>query len=178
MPRNGIERLSIADQSRAQLSWYAARGDNDKEACPVTYSGQCLCGAVRFTATHVETQHHACHCGMCRRWSGAPFFGATVGGVVFEGVEHLARYASSDWAERGFCRRCGSSLFYYPTPTETYTMCVGAFDDASAFRLTREIFIDQKPQGYALAGDHQRLTEAETFAEFAAANPVGVKGPS
>jgi hypothetical protein len=139
----------------------------------MTSSGQCLCGAVRFTAAHVETEYHACHCGMCCRWSGSLFFGANVDGVVFEGVEHLARYASSAWGERGFCRTCGSSLFYYLKPTDTYVMCVGAFDDASAFRLTREIFIDQKRNGYAFAGDHVLLTEAEVFAEFDGANPVG-----
>jgi hypothetical protein len=65
-------------------------------------AGGCLCGAVRFVAEGVETEHHACHCGMCRRWSGgAPFFGVTVQSVVFSGSE-LTRYASSKWAERGF----------------------------------------------------------------------------
>ncbi len=138
-------------------------------------SGQCLCGAVRFTVAHVDTEHHACHCGMCLHWSGSPFFGVHAEGVVFEGVEHLARYASSEWAERGFCRTCGSSLFYYLKPNDSYAMCIGAFDDASAFRLTREICIDRKPPGYALAGDHPRLTEAEMFAEFAATNAGGAK---
>jgi hypothetical protein len=134
-----------------------------------------LCGAVRFTAEHVETDFHACHCGMCLRWSGSPFFGAHARGVVFEGVEHLARYASSAWAERGFCRICGSSLFYYLKPTKAYSMCMGVFDDASRFRLTREICIDRKPEGYALAGDHPRVTEAETFAELAATRRADAK---
>jgi hypothetical protein len=146
-----------------------------KEASRVSSSGKCLCGAVRFTAAHVESEHHACHCGMCRRWSGSPFFGVHAQGVVFEGAENLGRYASSEWAERGFCRACGSSLFYYLKPSDSYVMCVGAFDDASGFRLTREICIDQKPRGYALAGDHPRLTEAETFAEFAGSNIADAK---
>ena len=130
--------------------------------------GGCLCGAVRFSAEEVETSYHACHCRMCRRWSGgAPFFGATTRGVVFEDTEALGRYSSSDWAERGFCRSCGSTLFYYLRPTRTYSMSVGAFDDALPFRLVREIFIDHKPEGYELAGDHPHWTEAETFARFA-----------
>ena len=44
-------------------------------------------------------------------------------------------------------------------------MSVGAFDDATPFELTREIFIDHKPAGYALAGEHPRLTEREILAE-------------
>jgi len=33
----------------------------------------------------------------------------------------------------------------------------------SPFQLVREIFIDQKPSGYAFAGNPERWTEAETF---------------
>lgn len=131
-------------------------------------SGRCLCGAVRFAATGVETHHHACHCGMCRRWSGgAPFFAATTESVEFEGTENLARYESSSWAERGFCRVCGTTLFYFLRPTQAYMMSVGAFDDPSPFQLVLEIFIDRKPEGYAFAGEHPRWTEAETLARLA-----------
>jgi hypothetical protein len=35
-------------------------------------------------------------------------------------------------------------------------------------KLGKEIFIDEKPDYYALAGDHKRLTGAEAFAEFTA----------
>ncbi len=132
-------------------------------------TGRCLCGAVRFSAEKVETHHHACHCGMCRRWSGGPLFAAAAEGVTFDGAESLATYRSSNWAERGFCKVCGSNLFYHLTPTGPYLMCVGTFDDPSQFRLVAEIFIDHKPEGYAFAGDLLRSTEQETFAKFAPA---------
>ena len=45
-------------------------------------------------------------------------------------------------------------------------MCVGTFDDVDDFELTSEIFIDRKPDGYAIAGDHSRLTEADTIARY------------
>jgi hypothetical protein len=130
-------------------------------------TGRCLCGAVEFSATGVETDHHACHCGMCRRWSGgAGLFSAACTGVAFTKTEHLARYESSRWAERGFCKQCGTTLFYFLKPDQSYHMSVGAFDDQAPFVLVREIFIDRKPDGYAFAGDHERWTEAETFARL------------
>jgi hypothetical protein len=132
-----------------------------------TLSGGCLCGAVRFAADDVETHYHACHCGMCRRWSGgAPFFATEARALRFTGEEHVQRYTSSSWAERGFCRTCGTHLFYFLKPAGTYALSVGTFDDQAAFRLAREICIDRKPDGYALAGDRPRLTEAEAFAQF------------
>jgi hypothetical protein len=131
-------------------------------------SGGCLCGAVRFTAGAIESHFHACHCGMCRRWSGgSPFFGVRCTQVEFEPGDALGRYASSSWAERGFCRTCGTTLFYFLRPTESYTMSVGCFDDQRGIDLALEIFIDRKPEGYALVGDHPRWTEAETFARLA-----------
>jgi hypothetical protein len=131
-------------------------------------SGHCLCSAVKYTAEQVETHHHVCHCGMCRRWAGGPVFGASASGVVFDGEQNISRYASSEWAERGFCRQCGSHLFYFLKPASQYILCVGSFDDAAAFALSGEIYIDHKPSGYALAGHHPRLTEAEFLAKFQA----------
>ena len=76
-------------------------------------TGKCLCGAVTFTAQDVENHIHACHCRMCRAWTGGPLLGATVGEITFTGEDHIKRYTSSEWAERGFCDQCGSTLFYH-----------------------------------------------------------------
>ena len=131
-------------------------------------TGQCLCGAVKFTAEDVDTHVHACHCSMCRNWTGGPMQAAQVGNVEFSGEEFIKRYASSDWAERGFCTECGTSLFYRLKEPEMYMMPTGAFDDADQFELAGEIFIDEKPSGYSFAGDHPRMTAAEFMASIGA----------
>lgn len=132
--------------------------------------GQCQCGAVAFTVENVDSGFSACHCRMCQRWSGGIFLAVSVHGVNFGGEEHIGRYRSSSWAERGFCSQCGSHLFYRMLKSNEYEMCVGTFDDQSAFKLASEIFIDRKPDSYEFSGDHERLTEAETLAKYAANN--------
>lgn len=132
-----------------------------------TMTGRCLCGAVHFTADDVEPEHHACHCGMCRRWTGGPFLAASARALRFDDDAEVGRFPSSEWAERGFCRRCGATLFYRLRPTDQYFVSVGAFDDPTAFQLARELFIDQKPAGYAFAGDRPRLDAAAVFAAHA-----------
>lgn len=129
-------------------------------------SGRCLCGAVTFTARDVERGLHVCHCSMCRRWTGGPSFSTHVGGVVFEGDEHIARFQSSDWAERGFCKRCGTSLFYRLVEPDQYILHMGSFDDPSFFSVESEIYVDGKPPGYEIGGEHPRLTEAEFLASL------------
>lgn len=66
---------------------------------------------------------------------------------------------------------CGANLFYRLTKSGltnsgTYEMCVGAFDEKEIFTMSGEIFIDKKPPGYSMAGDHPRLTEAEVLAKY------------
>lgn len=126
--------------------------------------GSCLCGAVMFSAEDVDSEFHICHCSMCRRWVGGPTFSVAAKGVVFRGEEHIQRYGSSAAAERGFCRVCGSSLFYRSKETGHYVLGMGAFDDQTSFRTGSEIYFDQKPPGYEFAGAHPRFTEEEYLA--------------
>jgi len=129
----------------------------------VKIHGRCLCGAVSFTA-EAEPGLHVCHCSMCRRWAGGPSFSTEASSVQFNGEENIQRYNSSDWGERGFCRQCGSSLFYRLKEPDQYILNMGAVDDQSPFTIASEIFIDEKPPGYDLAGKHPRLTGEEFLA--------------
>lgn len=129
-------------------------------------SGQCLCGAVRFTVESVDPEYWACHCCTCVRWSAGPYLSVSTTGASFEGEDNIEIYNSSEWAERGFCRKCGTILFYRLKKQAGHELSIGTFDDSSSFRMVGEIFVDKKPDGYEFAGDHPRLTEAEAIAKF------------
>lgn len=133
----------------------------------MTMTGQCLCGAVRFSAQDVRRKTGACHCGQCRRWASGPYCAVPAGSVRFEGEDSLGRYRSSGWAERGFCKSCGSSLFYRMVEDDRYMMAVGSFDDQSRFELAFQVFIDEKPGFYSFAQE----TATSTGDDFFARNP-------
>lgn len=103
---------------------------------------------------------------MCLRWCGGPFLSVTTAAPRFEDTEHLTIFDSSEWAERGFCRKCGTNIFYHVKSLAEYDINTGTFDDASTFKMVGEIFIDTKPAFYDFAGDHPRLTGAEAVARF------------
>lgn len=128
--------------------------------------GHCLCGAVTFEADGVETEVHVCHCGICRQWTGGPAFAVRAGSVKFDGEEAISRYDSSEWAERGFCKRCGSHLFYRLKEADQYVLWPGVLDTIDGFHLASEIFIDEKVPYYDLAGDHPRLTGEQFMASI------------
>lgn len=128
--------------------------------------GQCLCGAVRVRITAPVAAVGACHCTTCRRWAGSPYLSLRlVTDPQIDGAEHIARYRSSDWAERGFCRECGTHLFYYYIPKSGYSFTAGLFPGADAFPLTSEIFVDEQPATYAFAGERERMTGAQVMAQ-------------
>ena len=137
-------------------------------------TGRCMFGATRYTLAAAPAHFSACHCGMCRRFSGGVMLAVEVppGGVTFEG-EAPKTYASSAWAERGFCGTCGSTLFWRMTAPGPHqgamAVAAGSLDGWDGLSFAREIYIDHKPEAFAFAGDRPRLTEAEVMAEFGVA---------
>jgi hypothetical protein len=133
-------------------------------------SGTCLCGAVSIDFTPPGTHIDACHCSMCRKWAGGPHIGLPmVKEADFSGEANIEHFASSEWAERGFCKTCGTHLFYYFVPQKAYSFPAGLFDGLEGFTMTEEIFIDAKPDYYSFSGERERLTQEQVMVKFAAA---------
>lgn len=129
-------------------------------------NGHCLCGAVTFTSPDVR-EIGACHCGYCRRWGGGPLLAVHCGpDVAFFGTEHIKVFKSSGWAERGFCKHCGSHLYYRLLATGEYFVPAGAFD-SDDFDLASQIYIDRKPHYYDFANHTPMLTEQQVIDQFA-----------
>lgn len=131
-------------------------------------SGSCLCGAVRITVKNLSKNVGACHCRMCRKWGGGPFMAVDCGAdVSFEGEENISVFDSSAWAERGFCNKCGSNLFYRVKESKQHFIPVGLFDDDQIFVFDHQVFIDEKPSYYCFSNETHDMTGAELFAKFA-----------
>jgi hypothetical protein len=130
-------------------------------------NGKCLCGSVSIVAAdHADMA--ACHCGMCQRWGGGPLLSVHCGSdVQITGADSVTVFRSSEWAERGFCAKCGTHLYYRFIPANEYVVPAGLFQDGPTFRFSEQIFIDKKPRYYEFANQTTQLTEAEVFAKYA-----------
>ena len=127
-------------------------------------SGSCLCGSVRISANNASNKVGACHCGMCRKWGGGPLMEIDCGtDVTFEGEDYITVYDSSKWAERGFCKKCGSHLFYRLKESHEHMVPVGLFDEQEHFVFESQVFIDRKPSFYGFSNKTKNMTEAEIF---------------
>ena len=141
---------------------------------PVEVKGACLCGNVSYEAS-LQPGAGACHCAMCRKWAGGLLMAVhAIGAVDFSGSEHIAVYRSSDWAERGFCKNCGSNLFYHLrprpfAPNGEYMLSAGSVSDQSVLQFDHEVYVDHAPGWYRFADEakRKRLTEADVLAMYA-----------
>ena len=137
--------------------------------------GRCLCGAVTITLEGARPRVDMCHCNMCRRWGGGAFGGVSGASFEVEGEENVTVYRSSAWAERAFCARCGSNLWFRFVPADHHSFLAGLFDLPESFAMWRQIFVDEKPAWYDFAQDTPKMTGAEVIAE-AKAQGFGLPG--
>ena len=136
------------------------------EAIPAT--GRCLCGRAAFSAKVASREFHACHCTYCRQWSGGVFLGTELQGAPdLDDPEAVTYYGSSDWGERGFCKFCGSSLFWRMRDGSHWIVSIQALDDLPDAKFAGQLFIDEKPATYSFAENTHTMTGAEFAAMFA-----------
>ena len=133
-------------------------------------AGGCACGAVRFTLDAAGDDCAMCHCDTCRRWTGGVYCVVATRREALHvaGDPALIRWASSPGVERVACAACGGKLWYAvltgdPTGGEAgeVEVCLGALDDMGGRPLAGEGFVDQRPHGYAFAGEHRKRTARE-----------------
>lgn len=132
--------------------------------------GKCLCGEIAVTATPREREIGTCHCGVCRRWSAGPFMALSCGDDVEISGTALGVYRSSEWAERAFCRECGTLIAWRLQSGGEYHVSSQLFTESAEFPLGTQVFFDEKPQNYSFAEPTKTMTGAEVFALFAPSN--------
>lgn len=116
-------------------------------------TGRCMCGAVRYEVRGRLRDAVICHCVACRRWHGSsPSMVAASRELVSVTGDELVWYAAEGKPRRGFCSRCGSSLFWDAPERPSLTIAAGTMDHPSGVRQKGHIFV-------AHAGDYGLLAE-------------------
>ena len=121
------------------------------------HKGSCLCGAVHFTVAGDLPPPSACHCTRCRKHTGHFEAGTDVprSAVTITGEDHLTWFHSSEKVRRGFCKVCGSSLFFDPIHRDCTSIMMGAFDTPTQTKIALHIFVANKGDYYDI-GDGVR----------------------
>ena len=108
--------------------------------------GGCLCGAVRYEVRGNLRPIVMCHCTQCRRSTGHVMASTAARHADFRLVvgDGLAWYPSSGEARRGFCARCGSTLFWQGVGRDYISIAAGTLDDSRGLQVACHIFVADK----------------------------------
>jgi hypothetical protein len=128
------------------------------------YTGGCQCGAVRYRAEGTLDDPYLCHCRMCQKAAGNYFLPlANAARNTFRVTRgEPAWFRSSDYVRRGFCRDCGTPLFY-DTPDEGFiNLVLGTLDDPEDVRPHSQSGLESRVPWFS---NLARLPGRETDAE-------------
>lgn len=134
---------------------------HEQHAITRTLTGGCLCGCVEYEVQGPLRDLVSCYCDQCRKSSGN-FVSAT---AVSESRLSILRGDGLAWygnklAKRGFCRECGSSLFWLPQPADGLVrIMAGSLQRDTGLRVAAHIFIDQRSDYQELSGDAPRFVD-------------------
>ena len=126
------------------------------------HGGGCLCGAVRFKTTGKLRELIFCHCTQCRKQTGLYYAATNVldSHMDVEGADEITWYRSSSTASRGFCRHCGSALFWKADGLDYTSILAGTFDGPTGLEPGYHIFCADKGDFYDIRDDLPRFAEA------------------
>ncbi|MER9154570.1 GFA family protein [Mesorhizobium sp. M0778] len=117
-----------------------------------SHSGSCLCGAVRLQTRGPLRGVIYCHCSQCRKQSGHFYAATNVADrdITIAGAENVIWYEASSFARRGFCKTCGSLLFWKPMEGGYVSVMAGLFDAPTGLQGECHIFVGDKGDYYAI----------------------------
>lgn len=113
-----------------------------------SFTGGCLCGAVRYECSAAPVMTANCHCRDCQRATGGAY--ASVFFVPRNAIKitgevkyYDVKGESGKILSRGFCPTCGSRLFGKPEVLpELMGIMAGSLDDPSGHKPAIDIYTD------------------------------------
>jgi hypothetical protein len=129
------------------------------------FEGGCLCGAIRYLATARPLRGVICHCSMCRRHSGAPALAFVHFPVAaFAWLKAKPNwFRSSQYAERGFCAACGSTIgMREEVLGDRVQICIGSLDDPHRVKINDHVWMQERVSWFDVADDLPRFLQSSS----------------
>jgi len=128
-----------------------------------SFTGGCLCGGVRYRIDGDCRDIICCHCENCRRTHGhvAAYTALDQSALTLVSAHTLQWFhdASPD-TYRGFCNRCGSSLFWDARDgRKRISVAAGSLDDSGSLQIIGHIFAAEAGSYYEISDDLPRYDQ-------------------
>ena len=118
----------------------------------LSLKASCLCGDIQFRTQGYNRNVQNCHCIQCMKTHGhyAAYTNIEEQNVKFLKKITLKWFRSSKRAKRGFCNKCGASLFFKVIDSNLLHIAAGMFNGPTKLNTTMNIFVKGKSDYYKL----------------------------
>jgi len=118
----------------------------------LSLKASCLCGGIQLRTQGYHRNIQNCHCFQCMKTHGhyAAYTNIEERNVKFLKKRTLKWFRSSKRAKRGFCNRCGASLFFKVIGANNISIAAGMFNRTIKLKTTMNIFVKRKSDYYKL----------------------------
>ena len=113
---------------------------------------KCLCGGIKIKIFGKLRHVINCHCKQCMKTHGnfAAYTNCLEENIIFINQSTLRWYNSSNFAKRGFCNKCGASIFFKFKPADNISIAAGLFNGKTGLKTMRNIFVGTKSDFYKI----------------------------
>ena len=109
----------------------------------MSYSGKCMCGAVKIEVEGKPIAMMVCHCNVCRSWSASPVNGATLFKPpqfkITQGTNFIDSFSLTEGHDRQWCNKCGGHLFTDHATTYGIIDVYGSILENFSFKPTAHV---------------------------------------
>ena len=118
----------------------------------LSLKASCLCGGIKLRTQGYHRNVQNCHCIQCMKTHGhhAAYTNVEERNVKFLQKRTLKWFKSSKRAKRGFCDKCGASLFFKVIGAKDISIAAGMFNRPVKLKTTMNIFVKGKSDYYKL----------------------------
>lgn len=127
---------------------------------PTSRSGGCLCGGVQYEVAGPLRDVVLCHCSRCRRTHGhiGAYAACAATDLTVTEATWLSWY-DADRRRRGFCGRCGASIFWQAEGRDTIAIAAGTLHQPTGLRTIAQIHTADPGDYYELPREGHRYPE-------------------
>jgi len=116
-------------------------------------NASCLCKGIVMTIKGEFRPVVNCHCIQCTKTHGnyAAYTSVLEENITYKSKSTLKWFSSSIKAKRGFCKKCGASVFFKRLGSRAISISAGLFKNPTKLETTSHIYTHNKRDYYNIS---------------------------
>ena len=117
-------------------------------------NASCLCKGIFMTIKGEFRPVINCHCIQCTKTHGnyAAYTSVLEENITYKSESTLKWFSSSTKAKRGFCKKCGASVFFKKLGSRAISISAGLLKNPTKLKTSSNIYTHNK-------GDYYKITD-------------------